>query len=146
MTASPANRDVARTALERVCARGDMVLAPSCYAEDFVDHFASTEYYGLEGVRRSTALYRALLDDLAFDVVDQVAENDRVASRWVLTGANRGRRVRLWGITISRLHDERIVEDYSAFDSLELLKQLGLLRTFMAAPRLLGALRNARRA
>jgi hypothetical protein len=36
-------------------------------------------------VRRSTALYRALFDDLASDVVDQVAEDDRVASRWVLT-------------------------------------------------------------
>jgi len=39
----------------------------------------------------------------------------------------RGRSVRLLGITISRLRDGRIVEDYSAFDSLELLKQLGLM-------------------
>ena len=146
MSARPANRDVARTALEQVCARGDMALAPSCYAEDFADHFASAEYHGLDGVRRSTALYRALFDDLAFEVVDQVAEDDRVASRWVLTGSNRGRNVRLWGITLSRLHDGRIVEDYSAFDSLELLKQLGLRRTLMAAPQLLGALRDARRA
>jgi predicted ester cyclase len=121
MTAMPANRDIARTALEQVCARGDMELAPSCYAEDFADHFASAEYHGLEGVRRSTALYRALFDDLAFEVVDQVAEDDRVASRWVLTGSNRGREVRLWGITLSHLRDGRIVEDWSGFDSLELL-------------------------
>jgi predicted ester cyclase len=145
MTATPANRDVARTALEQVCARGDMVLAPSCYAEDFADHFANAEYHGLEGVRRSTALYRALFDDLAFEIVDQVAEDDRVASRWVLTGSNRGRDVRLWGITLSHLRDGRIVEDWSGFDSLELLRQLGLLRTLLAAPRLLGAMRDARR-
>ncbi len=146
MSARPANRDVARTALEQVCARGGMLLAASCYAEEFADHFASAEYHGLDGVRRSTALNRALFDDLAFDVVDQVAEHDRVASRWVLTGSNRGRSVRLWGITISRLHDGRIVEDYSAFDSLELLRQLGLRRTLMAAPQLLGALHDADRA
>src|SRR4051794_31838951 len=85
------NREVARTALERVCSRGDMALAPTCYAEDFADHVARLEYRGLEGVERSTALYRALFDDLAFDVVDQVAEGDRVASRFVLTGTNRGR-------------------------------------------------------
>ena len=114
--------------------------------EEFADHFVSAEYHGLDGVRLSTALYRALFDDLAFDVVDQVAEHDRVASRWVLTGSNRGRSVRLWGITLSRLHDGRIVEDYSAFDILELLKQLGLRRTLMAAPQLLGALRDAHRA
>src|SRR2546423_9035678 len=92
------NREVARTALEQVCARGDMALAPRCYADDFADHVGRLEYRGLEGVRRSTALYRALFDDLSFDVVDQVAEGDRVASRFVLTGTNRGRRVRLWGI------------------------------------------------
>ena len=99
------NRDVARTALEQVCSRGDMTLAPHCYAEGFADYVGSLEYHGLDGVERSTALYRALFDDLAFEVVDEVAEGDRVASRFVLTPSNRGRQVRLWGITISRLHD-----------------------------------------
>ena len=57
MTAT--NAEVARTALEQVCARGDMALAPSCYAEAFADHFANSEYHGLDGVRQTTALYRA---------------------------------------------------------------------------------------
>jgi len=48
------------------------------------------------------------------------------------------------GITISRLQAERIVEDYSAFDSLELLKQLGLWRVALAASRLLRALSEGR--
>ena len=144
-TSETANRDVARMALEQVCSRGDMALAPQCYAVDFADHVGGLEYYGLEGVRRSTALYRALFDDLAFAVVDQVAEGDRIASRWVLTGSNRGRAVRLHGITISRLRDGRIVEDWNGFDSLELLRALGLVRTIRSAPRLLRALRDARR-
>jgi predicted ester cyclase len=146
MSATVDNRDVARTALERVCTRGDMALARECYADDFADHVGGLDYHGLEGVRRSTALYRALFDDLSFAVVDQVAEGDRVASRFVLSGSNRGRHVRLWGITISRLRDGRIVEDWSAFDSLELVRQLGPLRVALAAPRLLDALRGGRRA
>jgi predicted ester cyclase len=136
------NREVARTGLEQVCARGDMQLAPSCYADDFVDHVGRLEYRGLEGVERSTSLYRALIDDLAFEVLDQVAEGDRVASRFALTGSNRGRRLRLEGMTLSRLRDGRIVEDWSGFDSLELLRQLGLSRTLLAAPRMLRALRQ----
>jgi predicted ester cyclase len=142
------NREVARTALEEVCAHGDMTLAPQCYAEDFVDHIGRMQFRGLDGVRRSTALYRMLFDHLAFEVVDQVAERDRLASRWVLTGSKRGRPVRLWGITSSRLRDRRIVEDWSAFDGLELLRALGLVRTILAAPRLLGPLplrRSSRR-
>ena len=144
MTAIDQNREVARTALEEVCARGDMELAPQCYADDFADHVGSLDYEGLDGVRRSTALYRALFDDLAFEVVDQVAEGDRVASRFVLSGLNRGRRVRMWGIVISRLRDGRIVEDWASFDGVELLRQLGLRRTLLAAPRLLRTLREAR--
>ena len=144
MTPVDTNREVARTALEQVCSRGDMTLAPQCYAEDFADHVGRLEYHGLEGVQHSTALYRALFDDLTFEVVDQVAEGDRVASRFVLSGVNRGRRVRMWGIVISRLRDGRIVEDWSAFDGIELLRQLGLWRTLLAAPRLLHAAREAR--
>jgi predicted ester cyclase len=124
MTAARDHREVTRTALERVCARGDMALASECYAEDFTDHVGPLEYNGLEGVRRSTALYRVLFTDLAFDVVDQVAEGDRVANRWVMSGSNRARAVRLTGITISRLQDGLIVEDWSSFDGIELLRQL----------------------
>jgi|SRR5215211_2299508 len=145
MTTLGDNREVARIALEQVCARGDMTLAPRCYAEDFVDHVGELEYRGLEGVRRSTASYRALCDDLRFEVVDQIAEGDRAASRWVLTGSNRGRVMRLWGITISRLRDGRIVEDWSAFDSAALLRALGVKRTLLAAPLLWRELRATRR-
>lgn len=139
------NAQVARTAIELVCARGDMDLASSCYAEDFADHFANAEYHGLEGVRQSTDLYRALLDDLRFEVVDQVAQDDRVASRWVLSGTNRGRRVQTWGITLSLLRDGRIVEDWSGFDSLDVVRQLGVVRTALALPALLKSRRAAGR-
>jgi len=144
MTGGPANRDVARTALEQVCARGDMTLAPRCYAEDFADHVGGLDYHGLDGVRRSTQLYRTLFDDLTIEVVDQVAEHDRVASRWLLSGTNRGRRVQLWGITISRMRDGHVAEDWTALDGLELVRALGLWRVALATPRLLLALREAR--
>jgi predicted ester cyclase len=132
---------VARRALEQVCARGDLDLARECYAPDFVDHVNAVDLHGHEGIRRSTGLYRALFDDLQIRVVDQVSEGDRVASRWVMTGSNRGRRAEMTGITISRMDDGRIVEDWTALDSLELLRQLGLRRMLLAAPRLLRAMR-----
>jgi predicted ester cyclase len=144
MTAVDTNREVARTALERVCARGDMVLARDCYAENFTDHVGALEFHGHDGIHRSTAFYRALFDDLAIEVVDQVADGDRVANRWTLTGTNRGRPIRLPGLTISRLHGGRIVEDWTAFDTLDLVRALGLRRTLLAAPRLLHALRATR--
>ena len=136
-----ANAAVARKALEQVCARGDLELAQECYAADFVDHMGALDFHGHEGIRHSTDLYRALFDDLRIRVVDQITEGDRVVSRWVMTGSNRGRPADLSGITISRMEAGRIVEDWSALDSLELLRQLGLVRTLLEAPRLLRAMR-----
>lgn len=134
--------DLARTALEEVCARGDMELARDCYAADFLDHVNAVDLHGHEGIRNSTDLYRALFDELRIRVVDQVSERDRVVSRWVMTGSNRGRPAELSGITISRIEGDRIVEDWTALDSLELLRQLGLIRSLLAAPRLLRATRE----
>ena len=137
-----ADATVAHKALEQVCARGDMDLAQECYAHDFVDHVNNVDLHGHEGIRKSTTLYRSLFDDLQIRVVDQVSERDRVVSRWVMTGTNRGRPAELTGITISRMDGGRIVEDWTALDSLELLRQLGLMRTLLAAPRLLRATRR----
>jgi predicted ester cyclase len=136
-----ADPTVARKALEQVCARGDLDLAQVCYAANFVDHVNALDLYGHEGIRRSTDLYRTLFDDLQIRVVDQITEGDRVVSRWVMTGSNRGRPAKMSGITISRMEAGRIVEDWSVLDSLELLRQLGLLRSLLAAPRLLRAMR-----
>jgi predicted ester cyclase len=137
-----ADATVARMALEQVCARGDLELAGECYAPDFVDHVNALDFHGQEGIRRSTDLYRGLFDDLRIRVLDQITEGDRVVSRWIMNGSNRGRPAELSGITISRMEAGRIVEDWSALDSLELLRRLGLVRTLLAAPRLLRAMRT----
>jgi len=60
-----------------------------------------------------------------------VTEGDRVASRWVAEGHNRGRPIRIWGIVISRIEDGEIVEDWAASDSLDLVRQLGPWRTLL---------------
>jgi predicted ester cyclase len=138
-----ADATLARMALEEVCARGDLDLAQECYADDFVDHVNAVDLHGRDGIRRSTGLYRALFDDLQIRVLDQITEGDRVVSRWVMTGSNRGRPVEMSGITISRMEAGRIVEDWSALDSLELLRQLGLVRTVLAAPQLLCAMASS---
>jgi predicted ester cyclase len=138
------DREIARKALEQVCSRRDFGLAAECYAEDFADHVNGLDFHGLDGVRRSTELYKALFEDLEIEVVDQLSEGDRVASRWLVRGSNRGRRVELSGITISRLRDGRIVEDWTATDGVELLRALGVVRVLRAAPFMLRTLREAR--
>jgi predicted ester cyclase len=125
----------ARTALEQVCARGDLARARELYAVDFVDHVNTLEFRGQEGIARSVALYRGIFADLRIEVVDQLIDDDRVASRWLLHGTHRGRGVTLPGITISRFADGRIAEDWTVSDNYALLRQLGLRRGLALAAR-----------
>jgi steroid delta-isomerase-like uncharacterized protein len=125
----------ARTALEQVCARGDLDRARELYAADFVDHVNALEFRGQDGIARSVAMYRALFPDLRIDVVDQISDGGRVVSRWTLQGTHRGRRVTLPGITISRFQDGRIAEDWTVSDYLTLLREVGLRRGLALAAR-----------
>jgi predicted ester cyclase len=126
----PEPRAVAQHALERVCSNADPDAAIGVYSENFLDHVNARDYHGHEGIRRSLALYQLLFadGDLQIRVVDQVGEGDRVVSRWVAEGHNRGKRLGLWGITISHVADGEIVEDWSASDNLDVLRQLGVRR------------------
>jgi predicted ester cyclase len=132
--------ETARRALEEVCSGRDLDGIPSVYHPDFVDHVNGLTYRGHEGARRSVALYLELFPDLRFRVDDQVTEGDRVASRWTLHGTHNGRQVELRGIVISRFEDGRIIEDWAASDTAELLRQLGLRRTLELAIRHRGLL------
>jgi hypothetical protein len=95
-------RVLARHALERVCSNADPSAAAGIYSRDFLDHVNARDYTGHDGIRESLSLYQLVFrdGDLRIRVEDQVAEGDRVVSRWTAEGHNRGRPLRLWGITI----------------------------------------------
>ncbi len=135
----------ARHALERVCSGRNPEPAARFYSPDFIDHVNDLEMRGLDGVRRSVELYTSLLSDLQIAVEEQLVDGDRVTSRFVVTGTNRGRRVRFNGITISRFRDGRIVEDWSVTDTLGMLRQLGAWRAVLVALRQWRALAAASR-
>lgn len=126
-------QELARDALERVCSGSDASAAQGVYSRSFRDHVNGRDYEGHEGIRQSLALYQLVFrdGDLQINVVDQVSEGDKVVSRWVAEGHNRGRPIKTWGIVISRIEDGEIAEDWAASDSLEIVRQLGVRRTLL---------------
>jgi predicted ester cyclase len=139
-------RSLARDALERVCSGSDPSAAIGVYSTDFRDHVNARDYSGHEGIRRSLGVYQLVFSDsdLRIRVEDQVTEGDRVASRWVAEGHNRGRLIRIWGIVISRIEDGEIVEDWAASDNLDVVRQLGPWRVLLLAITLLRGRRGER--
>ena len=79
---------------------------------------------------------RIAFPDLHFTVEDMIAEDDKVVTRMMLTGTHQGefmgvaatgQPIKVTGIRIHRLEENRIVEgkDWGEWDALGMLKQLG---------------------
>jgi predicted ester cyclase len=120
----------AREAIEIVCS-GSIERLGEYYSPDMVDHVNDDIHLGHDGLMESYRYYKSVFDGgWRFEVVDQITEADRVASRWVLHGRCRGRAVDLTGITLSTVNEDgQVREDFGHADTLSLVKQLGVLRS-----------------
>jgi steroid delta-isomerase-like uncharacterized protein len=117
---------------------GDLDMAGEFYSPDYLLHEpTSGEVRGLEAAREFAATYREAFPDLQTAIDDQVAEGDKVVSRFSGRGTHlgetedfgpaTGNRIEITGITIDRFSDGRIVEEWTNFDALGLLQQIGLV-------------------
>jgi steroid delta-isomerase-like uncharacterized protein len=90
---------------------------------------------GLEGLKDTLRGMRSAFPDLYFSVEEQMADGDKVLTRFEWTGTHRGefmgipatgRSVKVWGMVIDRLEDSRIKETRIIMDMLGLMIQLGV--------------------
>ena len=81
------------------------------------------------------ALCGVAFPDLHFSVEEQIAEGDKVLTRFEWTGTHQGeflgvpatgRHVKVWGMVIDRLVNGRIKETRIIMDTLGLMAQLGV--------------------
>lgn len=135
---SEQNKMLVRRAVEEVWNRGNFAVVDELVASDILIH-ASTpaeEIHGSEGVTQFYATLRAAFPDIHFTVEDQIAEGDRVVTRWTArathTGAFRGipptgKQGAITGIDIDRIVNGKVVECWPISDELGLLQQLGVI-------------------
>ncbi|HEY6375482.1 MAG TPA: ester cyclase [Edaphobacter sp.] len=90
---------------------------------------------GVEGLKDVLRGMRAGFPDIHFAIEEQIAEGDKVLSRFEWTGTHRGeflgvpatgRLVKVWGMVIDRLVEGRIKETRIIMDALGLMMQLGV--------------------
>lgn len=90
----------------------------------------------LAGFTRDLAIMRAAFPDARFTIEDMIAEDDKLADRYTISGTHQqpflgipatGKRIHLTGITIVRIADGKITERWAVTDQLGLLQQLGAL-------------------
>jgi steroid delta-isomerase-like uncharacterized protein len=129
------NKALAKRAFEELLSKGRFELAEQLYAKDFVNHGIHRDI-SLQEDQEALKGWHQAFPDVAIVPKKLIAEGDLVVVYWVARGTNTGtgnglpatgKKVEQAGITIWRIVDGKINEEWSAFDQLSMMKQLGLL-------------------
>ncbi len=91
---------------------------------------------GLDGLKDVLRNMRTAFPDINYAIEEQIAEGDKVLTRFEWTGTHRaeflgvpatGRGVKVWGMVLDRLEDGRIKDTRILMDLLGLMIQLGVV-------------------
>ena len=140
---SEENKAAARRVFEAF-STGEVDSLHEVVAEDVVDHDPQNPRAdeGLEGFKQQVAMYREAFPDLRLTIEDQIAEGDKVCSRWTAVGTHQGgglgipasgKTSTVTGIGIDRFEDGKIVEVWGNWDTLGMLQQIGAIPEPQAA-------------
>jgi steroid delta-isomerase-like uncharacterized protein len=129
------NKAIAKRAFEELLSGGRFELAEQLYAKDFANHGIHRDI-SLEEDQAALKGWHQAFPDVAIVPKKLIAEGDLVTIYWIARGTNTGtgnglpatgKKVEQAGITIWRIVDGKIKEEWSAFDQLSMMQQLGLL-------------------
>jgi steroid delta-isomerase-like uncharacterized protein len=138
MNSSEKNKAISRRADEELFDRGNLDVADELFAPNFVFHDPASgeDWHGPESVKRYATMMRAAFPDLHYAVEDQIAEGDKVVTRYTASGTHQGElmgvaptgsRVEIRGISITRIKGGKIEEIWESYDALGMMQQLGVV-------------------
>lgn len=128
-------------------AKGDLSMAETYVAADYVDHPPARPYQvavsGPSSLIEDVTAFRVAFPDLDVTCDDMIAEGNQVAARGRWRGTHRGdffgipptgRTFDTQGINFFRFDDGQFVERFGTWDVLTFMQQLGLVPAPSAAP------------
>ena len=129
------NKQTAKSFFEEVLDQGRFEQYAESHAKDFVAHGANRDYT-LDDDMAAAREERKALPDMRVKVNQILAEHDLVAVYWKVSGTNTqagmgfpatGKKIKIDGMTIFRFKAGKISEEWSVWDMLSVMRQLGLL-------------------
>jgi steroid delta-isomerase-like uncharacterized protein len=135
---SEENKEKMRRVLEEAFGQGKKEVVDEVLDSDFVcwDPNSETgEIRGAETIKGEIEYFRNAFPDFYWRVDDQIAEGDRVTTRYTLGGTHQGeffgvpgtgKRIEITGINIDRFDDNgKLVEEWAEYDLLGAMQQMG---------------------
>jgi steroid delta-isomerase-like uncharacterized protein len=126
------NKAVAERVFEEIFNQGKFQVADEIYAPDFVNHGLHKDH-SLQEDQAAVHWEKHALPDLKMTVDLMMAEGDLVTVVWTLRGTNTAAasplpatwaKIEVRGITVWRIVDGRIREEWTSFDMLMVIRQV----------------------
>lgn len=141
---SDANKALVRRAFVEIFNKGNLAVAEELFAASYVAHDPAnpSTVRGPDFVKQDATIYRTAFPDLQITIEEQIAEGDRVVTRWTARGTHRGelmgiaptgKQMAITGISISRIAGGKGVEGWDNWDTLGMMQQLGVIPQMAAA-------------
>jgi predicted ester cyclase len=121
------NKSIAAQFVEEVLNRGNLDKIKNLISPNIVWHGQYKKVKGLKSLKKWLSLEHNIFPDMRFKVVDNLAEHDKVAIRWILQSTlkkkpSNHQKLQIMGISIFQIEDDKIKEAWIAFDGKNLLK------------------------
>jgi predicted ester cyclase len=136
---SEQNKAEARRLLEEAFGQGKTEVVEEVLHSDFVCYDPNSETGEIRraDIKGQIEYFHQALPDATYTVEDQVAEGDKVVSRWTAQGTHQGEffgvaptgnRVKFTGIQIDRFDESgKLIEEWPEYDLLGAMRQLGAI-------------------
>lgn len=136
------NKEIVRRALEEPWT--DLSVLDELIDESYVgyDPAEPQPIRGIQGAKDNVNQYLSAFEGARIKVLDQIAEGDYVATRWEGKGRHTGellgippsgKEATVTGQNFSRLANGKIVEEWSNWDTLGMLQQIGAIPSLETA-------------
>ena len=129
--------DIVRQFIEHVINNGAIDAVGQFFWEDMVEQVPFPgQGPGIEGLKGMLRGLKAAFPDMHWTIEEQIAEGDKVLSRFEWTGTHSGpflgvpathRPVKVWGMVIDRFESGKIKDTRIIMDTLGLMLQLGVI-------------------
>ena len=138
---SETNKTVSRRFFEEVFGQGKLNVLDELIAKDHVNSGPGTLPglpTGPEGTKQLVTVYRKAFPDLHFTIDEQIAEGDKVVTRWTAHGTHKGELVGIpatdklatvTGLSVDKFVNGKIVNTWGIFDQFGMMQQLGVIPT-----------------
>ena len=121
---------------EKIWNQGDTSAADQIFADTYVAHIASisSPINSADEFKQFVALFRALSPDMCFTIDDQVAEGDKVATRWTvrfpsssdgLVAESANEDIVVTGMSMHKMTNGKLVESWDNWDSMTAFQSMG---------------------